>query len=179
MRNAIALIQRVPLLPLTVLCAIPLALLGDVRPWQPWFGGVNPSLGQVFVIVLVAYTVVDALAGMIRDLRSGRVGVDVLAVLAILSTLAVQEYWASWAVVLMVWSGEAIEEYAQAKAESSLSALASAAPRNAHVVDLPGVGPRSEADKAGEGRAAFRAVAGAGVADAPVEETNASLVQRR
>jgi cation transport ATPase len=73
----------------------------------------------------------------------------------------------------MVWSGEAIEEYAQAKAESSLSALASAAPRNAHVVDLPGVGPRSEADKAGEGRAAFRAVAGAGVADAPVEETNA------
>jgi cation transport ATPase len=173
MRNAIDLCKRVPLLPLTVLCAIPLALLGDVRPWQPWFGGVNPSLGQVFVIVLVAYTVVDALAGMIRDLRSGRVGVDVLAVLAILSTLAVQEYWASWAVVLMVWSGEAIEEYAQAKAESSLSALASAAPRNAHVVDLPGVGPRSEADKAGEGRAAFRAVAGAGVADAPVEETNA------
>ena len=173
MRNAIALIQRVPLLPLTVLCAIPLAVLSDVHPWQPWFGVVNPSLGQVFVIALVTYTVVDALAGMIRDLRSGRVGVDVLAVLAILSTLAVQEYWASWAVVLMVWSGEAIEEYAQAKAESSLSALASAAPRNAHVVDLPGIGVRSEADKAGEGRAAFRAVAGAGVADAPVEKSDA------
>ncbi|MCI1833904.1 MAG: HAD-IC family P-type ATPase [Bifidobacterium tibiigranuli] len=173
MRNAIALIQRVPLLPLTVLCAIPLAVLSDVHPWQPWFGVVNPSLGQVFVIALVTYTVVDALAGMIRDLRSGRVGVDVLAVLAILSTLAVQEYWASWAVVLMVWSGEAIEEYAQAKAESSLSALASAAPRNAHVVDLPGIGVRSEADKAGEGRAAFRAVADAGVADAPVEKANA------
>lgn len=175
MRNAIDLCKRVPLLPLTVLCAIPLALLGDVRPWQPWFGGVSPSLGQVFVIVLVAYTVVDALAGMIRDLRSGRVGVDVLAVLAILSTLAVQEYWASWAVVLMVWSGEAIEEYAQAKAESSLSALASAAPRNAHVVDLPGIGVRSEADKAGEGRAAFRAVAGAGagVAAATAEESDA------
>jgi heavy metal translocating P-type ATPase len=175
MRNAIALIQRVPLLPLTVLCAIPLAVLSDVHPWQPWFGGVNPSLGQVFVIALVAYTVVDALAGMIRDLRSGRVGVDVLAVLAILSTLAVQEYWASWAVVLMVWSGEAIEEYAQAKAESSLSALASAAPRNAHVVDLPGIVVRSEADKAGEGRAAFRAVAGAGagVAAATAEESDA------
>ncbi|MCI1649032.1 HAD-IC family P-type ATPase [Bifidobacterium tibiigranuli] len=173
MRNAIALIQRVPLLPLTVLCAIPLAVLSDVHPWQPWFGVVNPSLGQVFVIALVTYTVVDALAGMIRDLRSGRVGVDVLAVLAILSTLAVQEYWASWAVVLMVWSGEAIEEYAQAKAESSLSALASAAPRNAHVVDLPGIGVRSDADKAGEGRAAFRAVADAGVADAPVEKANA------
>ncbi|KAE8127254.1 HAD-IC family P-type ATPase [Bifidobacterium tibiigranuli] len=175
MRNAIALIQRVPLLPLTVLCAIPLAVLSDVHLWQPWFGVVNPSLGQVFVIALVAYTVVDALAGMIRDLRSGRVGVDVLAVLAILSTLAMQEYWASWAVVLMVWSGEAIEEYAQAKAESSLSALASAAPRNAHVVDLPGIGVRSDADKAGNGRAAFRAVAGAGagVADAPVEKADA------
>jgi heavy metal translocating P-type ATPase len=150
-------------------------VLSDVHLWQPWFGVVNPSLGQVFVIALVAYTVVDALAGMIRDLRSGRVGVDVLAVLAILSTLAMQEYWASWAVVLMVWSGEAIEEYAQAKAESSLSALASAAPRNAHVVDLPGIGVRSDADKAGNGRAAFRAVAGAGagVADAPVEKADA------
>jgi cation transport ATPase len=160
-------------------------MLGDVRPWKPWFGLVDPSLGQIFVIALVTYTVVEALAGMIRDLRSGRVGVDVLAVLAILSTLAVQEYWASWSVVLMVWSGEAIEEYAQAKAESNLSALASAAPRNAHVVDLPGIGPRSGAggdstsrlDSAttsdidsrlgavGADHAAFRAVAGASAKD--------------
>lgn len=65
---------------------------------------------------------------MIDDLRHGQVGVDVLAVVAILSTVAVAEYWASWAVTLMITSGEAIEEYAQAKAERSLTALMEAAP---------------------------------------------------
>jgi cation transport ATPase len=175
---------------------MPLAVLGDVRPWQSWLGIASPSLGQVFVIILVAYTVVDAFVGMVGDLRSGRVGVDVLAILAILSTLAVQEYWASWAVVLMVWSGEAIEEYAQSKAESSLSTLASAAPRNAHMIDLPGIGLRpgaasestpcpeasttssigSRSSAAGGDRVAFRSVAGAGVVD--VKEGAAAMTQR-
>ncbi len=53
--------------------------------------------------------------------------------------MAVQEYWAAWAVVLMISSGEAIEEFAQSKAESNLTALVDAAPRTAHVVTLPGV----------------------------------------
>ena len=42
--------------------------------------------------------------------------------------------------VLMISSGEAIEEYAQSKAESSLTALMTAAPQTAHVVRWPGVG---------------------------------------
>lgn len=33
---------------------------------------------------------------MIKTLRSGRYGVDVLAITAILATLAVKEYWASF-----------------------------------------------------------------------------------
>lgn len=43
------------------------------------------------------------------------------------------------AVVLMISSGEAIEEFAQSKAESNLTALIDAAPRTAHVVVLPGM----------------------------------------
>ena len=42
-------------------------------------------------------------------------------------------------VVLMISSGEAIEEFAQSKAESNLTALIDAAPRTAHVVVLPGM----------------------------------------
>ena len=146
------LCKQVPLLPITILAAIPLALLGEWRPWGEaawvshdlhagfgWLSAFNPGVGQWIVIALVAYTIVVTVRGMIDDLQHGHVGVDLLAVVAIASTVAVQEYWAAWAVVLMISSGEAIEEFAQSKAESNLTALIDAAPRTAHVVALPGV----------------------------------------
>ena len=152
--------RLVPMLPVVVIAAIPLALLGDWRPWGnamaiPVLG--NPGFGQWLIIALVLIIVADTVRGMIDDLRHGQVGVDLLAVVAILSTVAVHEYWASWAVMLMVTSGEAIEEYAQAKAEHSLTALMEAAPRTAHVVSLPGVG-RDSAGDAGDASEGFRRV---------------------
>ena len=152
--------KLVPMLPVVVIAAIPLALLGDWHPWGPaadiaMLG--DPGFGQWLVIALVLIIVADTVRGMIDDLRHGQVGVDLLAVVAILSTVAVHEYWASWAVMLMVTSGEAIEEYAQAKAEHSLTALMEAAPRTAHVVSLPGVG-RDSAGDAGDASEGFRRV---------------------
>lgn len=152
--------KLVPMLPVVVIAAIPLALLGDWRPWDnamaiPVLG--NPGFGQWLVIALVLIIVIDTVRGMIDDLRHGQVGVDVLAVVAILSTVAVAEYWASWAVTLMITSGEAIEEYAQAKAERSLTALMEAAPQTAHVVNLPGVGCGFATDK-GDSSDGFRRV---------------------
>ena len=136
--------RLVPMLPITVLAAIPMALLWTTRPWKHFFWSVNPSLGQWIVIVLVVYTVFDSLKGMIDDIRKGYVGVDVLVIVAILSTIAVREYLAGWAIVLMVYSGEAIEEYAQDKAKGNLTALMEAAPVIAHVVNLPGIGSNAE-----------------------------------
>lgn len=152
--------KLVPMLPVVVIAAIPLALLGDWRPWGnamaiPVLG--NPGFGQWLVIASVLIIVIDTVRGMIDDLRHGQVGVDVLAVVAILSTVAVAEYWASWAVTLMITSGEAIEEYAQAKAERSLTALMEAAPQTAHVVNLPGVGCGFATDK-GDSSDGFRRV---------------------
>lgn len=152
--------KLVPMLPVVVIAAIPLALLGDWRPWGnamaiPVLG--NPGFGQWLVIALVLIIVIDTVRGMIDDLRHGQVGVDVLAVVAILSTVAVAEYWASWAVTLMITSGEAIEEYAQAKAERSLTALMEAEPQTAHVVNLPGVGCGFATDK-GDSSDGFRRV---------------------
>ena len=169
------LCRQVPLLPITILAAIPLALLGEWRPWGEaawvshdlhagfgWLSAFNPGVGQWIVIALVAYTIVVTVRSMIDDLRHGHVGVDLLAVVAIASTVAVQEYWAAWAVVLMISSGEAIEEFAQSKAESNLTVLIDAAPRTAHVVALPGVrghvhatGSEHTADVTADG---FRAV---------------------
>ena len=171
MRRTISICKEVPLLPIAIIAAIPLALLGSWRPWEAagvslTFGPFNPGVGQWIVIALVVYTIVVTVIGMIDDLRHGHVGVDLLAVIAIASTVAVQEYWAAWAVVLMISSGEAIEEFAQSKAESNLTALVDAAPRTAHVVTLPGV--RGHVHTTGGEHAAdvtegwFRKVAGAG-----------------
>lgn len=171
MRRIISICKEVPLLPIAIIAAIPLALLCSWRPWEAagvslTFGPFNPGVGQWIVIALVVYTIVVTVIGMIDDLRHGHVGVDLLAVIAIASTVAVQEYWAAWAVVLMISSGEAIEEFAQSKAESNLTALVDAAPRTAHVVTLPGV--RGHVHTTGGEHAAdvteggFRKVAGAG-----------------
>lgn len=169
MRRIISICKEVPLLPIAIIAAIPLALLGSWRPWEAagvslTFGPFNPGVGQWIVIALVVYTIVVTVIGMIDDLRHGHVGVDLLAVIAIASTVAVQEYWAAWAVVLMISSGEAIEEFAQSKAESNLTALVDAAPRTAHVVTLPGMrghvhasGVEHAADVTEDG---FRKVAG-------------------
>ena len=191
---AVRICRLVPMLPIVVFAAIPLALLGDWRPWNSAVaagvagraangaasidsnvssaatttagitdGGLripvlgDPGVGQWIVIVLVLVIVADTVRGMIDDIRHGQVGVDLLAVMAMLSTVAVHEYWASWAVTLMITSGEAIEEYAQSKAERNLTALMNAAPQTAHVVNLPGVGRRFAADK-GDASGGFRRV---------------------
>lgn len=191
MRRIISICKEVPLLPIAIIAAIPLALLGSWRPWEAagvslTFGPFNPGVGQWIVIALVVYTIVVTVIGMIDDLRHGHVGVDLLAVIAIASTVAVQEYWAAWAVVLMISSGEAIEEFAQSKAEGNLTALVDAAPRTAHVVTLPGVGARAatagadgtagdaEGDMTADG---FRKVASVDVPNAA--ETNKSTTQTK
>lgn len=67
--------KLVPMLPVVVIAAIPLALLGDWRPWGnamaiPVLG--NPGFGQWLVIALVLVIVIDTVRGMIDDCVMGR-----------------------------------------------------------------------------------------------------------
>ncbi|KFJ04437.1 heavy metal translocating P-type ATPase [Bifidobacterium tsurumiense] len=137
--------------------ALCMALFGSWRPWGdaislPLLG--NPGVGQWLVIILVLYMVIVTVKSIIDDIREGKMGVDLLAVLAMLATLSVGELWASWAVVLMVVSGEVIENYAQNKAEGNISELLKASPQEAHISNLPGIGreqvAREEAEAAQE-----------------------------
>lgn len=72
--------------------------------------------------------------GMIKDLMSGKLGIDVLAVTAIVATIAVGEYWATIIIVLMLTGGEALEDYAAERAKRELTALLERAPTIAHLV---------------------------------------------
>lgn len=124
-------VREVPMLFVTLGVFVALAILSlpsmsAYASWRMWI-----------VAVLVCVTVIDTLAGMVQDIKDGHVGLDVLAVVAILSTLAVGEFWASWTVVLMIYSGSVIESYADDSAEQNLTSLLSATPQIAHRLSNP------------------------------------------
>lgn len=75
---------------------------------------------------------------MVQALVRGRIGLDLLAIVAIISTVLVGEYWASLVIVLMLAGGKALEEYANARARRELTALLSRVPTVAHQLAADG-----------------------------------------
>ncbi|WP_020012968.1 heavy metal translocating P-type ATPase [Promicromonospora sukumoe] len=100
--------------------------------------GDQPAAARWVATVWVGGFVVWTLVGMVRDVLRGHVGLDVLAVVAMVATLAVQEYVASLVIVLMLAGGEALEDFAARRARRDLTALLDRSPRTAHVVADPG-----------------------------------------
>lgn len=72
--------------------------------------------------------------GMVQDMLKGHFGLDILAVVAIFATLLVGEQIAAMVIVLMVTGGEALEDYAAARAQRDLTQLLEKIPQLAHRV---------------------------------------------
>lgn len=100
---------------------------------------ISLSVGKTIIAILVLYTSLVSLRNMIKNLLLGTLGIDLLAFVALLATLFIGEFWASYLIVVMVWTGEAIEDFAHMKAQRNLSLLVSAAPKTAHLMTLPGI----------------------------------------
>ena len=75
------------------------------------------------------------LADLVRGLRRGVLGVDIIALLAIAGALALGEHLAAIIIALMVAGGSALEEFAQARARRELAALLGRTSRIAHRQD--------------------------------------------
>ncbi|MDN4612842.1 heavy metal translocating P-type ATPase [Leifsonia sp. F6_8S_P_1B] len=128
------LVLRYRVVSLTVVVGLVCAILALAGQWEAaaWIGGAYA------LAVALGYTV-----RMVRELRAGRVGVDLLAIVAIVATVLVGEIAASLIVVLMLSGGEALEDYANRRARRELDALLTRDPRSAHrydgdtVVDVP------------------------------------------
>lgn len=101
-------------------------------------------LGRWIATVCVAAYVVWTLVGMVRDVMRGHVGLDILAVVAMVATLAVGEYLASLIIVLMLSGGEALEDFAARRAKRDLTALLDRSPPIAHVIVHPLSGESDE-----------------------------------
>ena len=98
------------------------------------YGFHYPLLAQIIVTIAGAIVALTMLVGMVKTLRSGKYGVDLLAILAVVATLAVSEYWAAMVILVMLTGGDALEDYAAKKANTELKALLDNSPRFAHVV---------------------------------------------
>ncbi|RPF21883.1 heavy metal translocating P-type ATPase [Myceligenerans xiligouense] len=96
------------------------------------------AAGQGVATAYVALFIAWTLVGMVRDVLRGHVGLDILAVVAMVATLAVDEYVASLIIVLMLSGGEALEDFAARRARRDLTALLDRSPRTAHVLPDPG-----------------------------------------
>ena len=123
--SALKLIARYKYVWLTLL----IAAITAVVSFTPWGGAARwvASAYAIFIAGRSAYS-------MLRSIRSGAWGIDVLAIAAILATVIVGDYWASLVVVLMLMSGAALEDFASRRARSELRELMARAPRVAHLV---------------------------------------------
>lgn len=95
--------------------------------------GLNTAT-HVILGVTASIAVVPIILDIIQQLRDGRYGVDILAATAIIAAVIFREYWAAIVIVLMYTGGEALEDYAENRAKTELTALMDRVPTTAHVV---------------------------------------------
>ncbi len=115
--------------PVMVLAAVALAMVG--------LGGLLYLVGQqdlglaVWTLTTIA-GIVPAAWFVAADVRHHRLGVDVVALLALVGTLAVAEPLAGAVITVMLATGRALEGWAGGRARRELGALLQRAPRSAH-----------------------------------------------
>ncbi len=101
--------------------------------------GASPRLAQ-WLWITGALPVLAALAaGLISRILRRDFGLDVIALLSILGALALGENLTAAVIALMFATGQALEDYAQARARKEMSALLSRAPRTANRYEDGGI----------------------------------------
>jgi len=118
-------LRRYPVIALAILVlVVVLALLASGLP----------EAARWTATVCVGAFVVWTAIRMLRQLLRGHFGLDVLALVAMVATLAVGEYLASLIIVLMLSGGEALEDFAARRARRELTALLDRSPQTAHLI---------------------------------------------
>lgn len=122
MKTVLRWTRAYPAVALTIVVAIVgLSMLATpARGLAPWIVG-------GYALCIAAWQAID----MVKQLLRGHAGLDILAVIAIIAAVSVGEVWAALIVVLMITGGEALEDYAENRSKSELTALLRRAPQRA------------------------------------------------
>lgn len=110
-----------------------IALLASAAALGLELSGMHTAAHWLLAIMAGA-ELIPLLWRMVQDIRYGTYGVDILAATAIVTAIIMQEYWAAAVIVLMLTGGEALEDYAEHRADRELEALLARAPAIAHVL---------------------------------------------
>ncbi|MGN6096118.1 MAG: heavy metal translocating P-type ATPase [Bosea sp. (in: a-proteobacteria)] len=101
------------------------------------FGGLwTPD--QIWTAATIPVAVALAVS-MLRDMLAGRFGVDAIALVAMLASIAMGEPLAGVVVAMMYSGGNLLEDYARGKAERELRSLRDRTPRIAHRQEAGGL----------------------------------------
>ncbi|MFC6323082.1 heavy metal translocating P-type ATPase [Companilactobacillus baiquanensis] len=98
-----------------------------------------PFYSQLIISILGLILALIMFVDMIKVLKTGDFGVDLLAITAIVATIVLGQYWAGWVILLMLTGGDTLEEYAANKAKSELKSLLDNAPSFAHKITSSGI----------------------------------------
>lgn len=85
----------------------------------------------ILIDIFGIFMALTMLREMIHTLESGRWGVDILAIIAVVSTMIVGDYWAAWMILIMLTGGDSLEDYATSQADKELRSLLKNSPRTA------------------------------------------------
>jgi heavy metal translocating P-type ATPase len=110
---------------------LPLAIVALLAGAALHLGG-QPDPGNALWAFATLLAAVRLLDGIISDLRAGRAGVDLIAILAMLGAVAFGELLAGAVIAVMYATGQALERFAEGRAERELTALLSRSPGVAH-----------------------------------------------
>jgi heavy metal translocating P-type ATPase len=92
------------------------------------------DVGNIILIASCVAQVVPMAKDMINSIREGELGVDLLAITAIVTSLILGEYITAGVIVLMLTGGESLENYAEHRAEGELDALMNRQPSRALIL---------------------------------------------
>lgn len=94
----------------------------------------EPSLGRAVLFVALVLTGAPVVWRTLRGVVRGHFASDVVAMLAIVSAVALRQPIAGLVIVIMQTGGELLERYAEGRASEAVRELEAAAPRQAHRV---------------------------------------------
>lgn len=107
------------------------------------FGFQLNLVSLILIHSCAAIFVVITIVSMIKDLIKGHVGLDILALTSIISTLFVNDtingitiegYWACLMIMIMMASGQALESFSSRKANKELTELINKTPKVVHLL---------------------------------------------
>ncbi|MCX6757697.1 MAG: heavy metal translocating P-type ATPase [Candidatus Nomurabacteria bacterium] len=96
---------------------------------------ISGSIGldnKVWMVTIIIGTI-PLIWKILKDIFSGHFGIDLIAIIAIITSFVLGQYLAGNIILLMLSGGEALEMYALKRARKELSSLISNAPTFAHI----------------------------------------------